>query len=393
MSEGVVIVGGGLAAQRCIETLTRGEFKGPIRVVCAETHTPYDRPPLSKELLAADADESFGIFRPREWYAEQGVELLSGVRAGGLDPVGHTLTLDDGGTLAFERLVIASGARPRLLPAFAPYANVSTLRTREDARLLRELLAARRRLLIVGAGFIGLEVAAAACAAQAPVAVVERETELLGGLLGSEVGAWLADIHRAAGVDLVLGGKIAEIEGDQRVEAVALSDGQRLSCDHVLVAVGVLPDLDWLHGSGLASDNGIPTDASGRTELPDIYAAGDAAAGYDTYLERHILSGHWESASRQGIAVGNALLGRDVAPPALASFWSVQYGMRLQYLGHAPLADAVRIDGEFAARDFTAEYSRDGVLVAAVTVGRPRAVAELRERLAHLGRAPGAGAE
>jgi NADPH-dependent 2,4-dienoyl-CoA reductase/sulfur reductase-like enzyme len=387
MDEGVVIVGGGLAAQRCVETLVRGEYAGSVRVLCGERHTPYDRPPLSKELLRNDTDGAIPAFRAGAWYAENRVELLAGVRARSLDPVEHRIELHDGSEIEYGTLVIATGARPRLLPAFAPYANVSTLRTIEDSRELRALLAAKQELLIVGAGFIGLEVAAAARAAGAPVAMLELESLPLSGLLGNEIGGWLAALHRDEGVTLALATEVHEIHGGERVEAVTTSDGQRLTADHVLLAIGVVPDLAWVEGSGLPTD-GIPTDAAGRTELADIYAAGDAAATYDTFLERHTLSGHWESASRQGIQVAGAILGRDPSPASLSSFWSEQYGTRIQYLGHAPLADAVSIDGDPAARDFTARYTRDGVLVAALAVGRPRAVGALREELSHLTVAP-----
>ena len=157
----------------------------------------------------------------------------------------------------------------------------------------------------------------------------------------------------------------------------------RLSVDHLLVAIGVVPDLGWLSSSGLPTF-GIPTDLGGRSALPDVYAAGDAAAFYDPFLERHALIGHWEDASRQGAAVARTILGEDPAPAPLSSFWSDQYGMRIQYLGHAALADEVTIEGDLDARDFVAHYTQAGRLVAAVVVGRPRSVPELRDRLSYL---------
>jgi 3-phenylpropionate/trans-cinnamate dioxygenase ferredoxin reductase subunit len=381
--DGVVIAGGGLAAQRVAETLRRVGYEGRIRMVSAERHLPYDRPPLSKEVLGDEGAEAQVGFRAPEWYAEKDVEVLLGAAASGLDGTRRRLALADGRVLGYDDLVIATGATPRMLPQFAPFANVSTLRTLEDSRLLREHLGSGGHLLVIGAGFIGLEVAAAARAAGADVTLVELERLPLLALLGEDLGRWFADLHAAAGVELLLGRTVAEIHGDGAIEAVTLDDGRRLATAHVLVGIGVRPDLGWLAGSGLPMD-GIPADPGGRTSLPNVYAAGDAAAWFDPYLGRHRLSGHWEAAGRQGAAVAHTIVGRDPAPAAISSFWSDQYGTRVQYLGHAPLADRVSIEGDPAARDFVAHFERDGELVAAVAVGRPKALPELRDRLSHL---------
>jgi len=381
--EGVVIAGGGLAAQRCAETLRRIGYEGRVRIVCAERHRPYDRPPLSKDVLADAGAADAVAFRPPDWYAEKSVELLTGVAASGLDAVAHRLALADASTVGYEHLVIATGSRPRMLAQFAPYENVSTLRTLEDAEGLRGLLQARARLLIIGAGFIGQEVAAAARRGGVEVTVIEAEPLPLHGLLGREIGEWFAQLHRSEGVELVLGHTTAQIHGGRRVEAVTLDDGRRIETDHVLVGIGVVPDLDWVEGTGLQT-SGIRTDEGGRSELPGVYAAGDAAACYDTFLERHVLSGHWESAGRQGAAVAHSIVGRAAPARGLSSFWSDQYGTRIQYLGHARLADSVVIDGDPAERDFVAVYHRDSTPVAALIVGRPRALVEMRERLSYI---------
>ncbi len=387
--DGVVIAGGGLAAQRCAETLRRLGYGGRVRMVCAEAHLPYDRPPLSKQVLRDPAAEQAVGFRAQQWYDERAVELIRGVAASGLDVAGHALELADGRTLGYEQLVIATGSTPRTLPTFAPYGNVSTLRNVEDARALRELLAARAHLLIIGAGFIGLEVASAARSAGAEVTVIEAEPAPLHGVLGPEIGAWFAQLHRNEGVDLVLGRPVAQAHGgDRRVEAVTLADGRRVAADHVLVAVGVSAALDWAAAGGLPA-TAIPTDAAGRSEFADVFAAGDAAAVYDPFLGCHATNGHWEASGRQGAAVAHALIGQPPPPPALSSFWTEQYGMRIQYLGHAPLADRVTIDGEPGKRDFVATYTRRGEPVAALAVGRPQALGELRELLDHLNDQPG----
>jgi 3-phenylpropionate/trans-cinnamate dioxygenase ferredoxin reductase subunit len=377
--EGVVIVGGGLAAQRCAEGLRRGGYEGRLRIVCGERHRPYDRPPLSKELLAED-DRELPAFRPPEWYEEKAVELILGARACGLDVQARSVELDDGREVGYDELVIATGARPRRLPLFEGYANVSTLRSVEDARAIRALIAHHRRIVVIGAGFIGQEVAAAARAAEAEVVVIELETLPLVGLLGPEIGRWFAAWHRAHGVELVLEQHVSAVRGEGTIASLTLADGRSVGCDHVLVGVGVVPDVGWLAGAGLPAE-GIPADALGRTALPGVYAAGDAAATFDPVLERHALSGHWEAASRQGLQVASTILGREPGAPYPASFWSDQYGLRLQYLGHAQLADSLTVEGNPAANDFVARYERAGRLVGALVVGRPRAVAELRDEL------------
>jgi len=384
---GVVIAGGGLAAQRCAETLRRLGYEGRIRIVCAERHLPYNRPPLSKEVLADAAAEEKLAFRAADWFDDKSVEPILGVAASGLDASARRLELSDGSSLCYEQLVIATGARPRMLPAFEAYDNASTLRTLEDSRALRERLISGARLLIIGAGFIGQEVAAAARGHGAAVTVIEAEPLPMHGLLGREIGAWLARVHLEQGVDLVLGQTVAQIHGAGHIEEVTLEDGRRVAADHVLVAIGVDPDLGWASAAGLSAI-GIATDAGGRSELPGVYAAGDAAAFHDPFLGRHALSGHWESAGRQGVAVAHAIAGQPLPAPALSSFWSDQYGMRINYLGHASLADAVEIEGDPAQRDFVALYTRRGVLVAALSVGRPQALGELRERLAYMAEAP-----
>jgi 3-phenylpropionate/trans-cinnamate dioxygenase ferredoxin reductase subunit len=383
VDEGVLIVGGGLAAARCAEGLRRLGYDGRVRVLSGEAHLPYDRPPLSKELLDPAAEPELPALRAGDWYAERDIEVILGSRASHLDPFAQRVTTEDGETLAYGKLVIATGAKPRMLSLFEGHANVSTLRTLEDSQTIRSVIAEQRKLAVIGAGFIGQEVAAAARAAGAAVTVIELEQLPLIGVLGADVAQWFADVHREEGVELLLGTQVSEIVGDGRIESLTLADGHRVACDHVLVGIGVAPDVGWLASAGF-TDSGIPTDELGRTELPDVYAAGDVAAAYDPFLERHVFAGHWESAARQGVQVATAILGHDAAPTPLSSFWSDQYGKRIQYLGHAELADNVSIDGDPAARDFVAHYTRGGDLVGALIVGRPRAVGELRERLRYM---------
>jgi 3-phenylpropionate/trans-cinnamate dioxygenase ferredoxin reductase subunit len=381
MSDGIVIVGGGLAAQRCAETLRRSGYDGRVRMVCGEAHRPYDRPPLSKAVLAdAGAEDDLG-FRAASWYEDRGVELLLGVPAAELECKQREVTLADGRAVGYEQLVIATGSRPRRLAAFEGFDNVQALRTVEDARSLRGALSAGGRLGIIGAGFIGQEVAAAAARAGVHATIVEAADAPLQALLGTSVGGWFADLHRSQGVDVVLGAEVAAVHGTERIGTLTLSDGRRLPCDHVVVGVGVDPDLEWLAGSGLDA-SGVRVDAEGRSAAPGVFAAGDAAATYDPVLRRHVTGGHWEAAGRQGAAAARSMLGHEPQHSAPASFWSDLYDTRVQYLGHAHLADRTTIDGDPAARDFSITFTRAGAPVAVLLVGRPHRLPDARALLA-----------
>jgi NADPH-dependent 2,4-dienoyl-CoA reductase/sulfur reductase-like enzyme len=257
---------------------------------------------------------------------------------------------------------------------------VSALRTREDAHRLRTALVPGARLLVIGAGFIGQEVASAACHAGACTTIVESAAAPLQSTLGHALGGWFADLHRSNGVELLLERRVVGVQGELQVRSVTLDDGRTVSCDHVLVGVGTEPELQWLSDSPLDSA-GVRTDLEGRTELPDVYAAGDAAAAFDPLLDRHALGSHRESAGRQGSRAAKAMLGLDAGPPSVSSFWSDLYGTRIQYLGHASLADEVAFDGDPHSTDFTATFTRRQRPVAVLLVGRPRLLPQARELL------------
>ena len=369
-SHGVVIAGGGLAAQRCAERLRRQGYGEPIRMVCEEPQRPYDRPPLSKELLAGDPVRRVS-FRDEHWYADNGVELLLGERAAHLDAPRHRLELQSGRALRYDHLLIATGAAPRRLAAAERFSNTHYLRTLADASALRGELKSGARLAIVGAGFIGLEVAATARRLGVEVTIAEMAEQPLAGILGARLGRWFAEMHADEGVSLKLACGVIDFTGNGRVERLRLGSGETIGCDALVVAIGVAPALDWTRGSGL-DPTGIAVDAAGRTGIPDVYAAGDVCRG----------SEHWETAAQQGVAAADSMLGLDPAPAPPASFWSDQYGVRIQYLGHARLADGVRIDGDPAERDFTALFTRAGRPVAALLAGRPRALPEMRRLIA-----------
>jgi 3-phenylpropionate/trans-cinnamate dioxygenase ferredoxin reductase component len=375
--QNVLIVGGGLAAQRAAETLRARGHHGPVRVVCAEPVAPYDRPPLSKELLATgDGDPSF---RPAFWYAEHDVELLLGRRAAGLDVARRLVRLEHGDELAYDELIVATGSRARRLPGLVGRPNVHTLRTLADARALRAELLPGARLAIVGAGFIGQEVAATARRLGVEVTLIEAAPVPLAHVLGDRLGRWFADLHREEGVRVELGAAVAEAlpaVAGAPIQSIVLADGRVIATDVVLVGVGVAPETRWLVGSPLAGD-GVPVDEGARTIVPHVYAAGDVA--------RPIGRGrceHWEPAARMGAAAARSILGLPAAAAPPESFWSDQYGVRIHLVGEAAAADAVEIDGDVAARDFTAVLSRRGALLGALLVGRPRELPNWRRRLA-----------
>jgi 3-phenylpropionate/trans-cinnamate dioxygenase ferredoxin reductase component len=377
---GILIVGGGLAAQRCVETLRRRGSDERIRVICGEPERPYDRPPLSKGHLEGELSDEEVAFRPPDWYDDNAVELVMGRRAAGLDAEGHRLKLDDGTELEYAQLVIATGAAARRLPPLEGYSNVHYLRTLADARRLREELRDGARLAVIGAGFIGQEVASTARRAGTEVTIVEALPAPLTGVLGEEVGLWLMKMHDEEGVDVRLSTKLKGARGNGSVEELVLDGSEPLACDAVVVGIGVHPDADWLEGSGLETD-GVVTDDTGRTVLPDVWAAGDVARAFDRRHGEHRRSEHWDAAARQGMAVARAITGDRPDPHPLPSFWSDQYGLRIQYFGHAEGSDDAHIEGKPGDRDFAVVYTREEQPVGALVVGRPRDFARLRKEI------------
>jgi NADPH-dependent 2,4-dienoyl-CoA reductase/sulfur reductase-like enzyme len=377
---GVVIAGGGLAGQRASETLRRLGYEGPIRMICREPVAPYDRPPLSKEFLAGQLDDGDLALRPEGWHADNGVELLLGESAAGLDPGARTVLLGSGSVLRYEQLLIATGSAARRLAGAERFDNVYTLRTLADARALRSALGGSPRVVVVGAGFIGQEVAATASTLGASVTIVEAASAPLVATLGERLGLWFARFHREHGIDVLLSARIAGLHGGETVRAVELEDGRQLDCDLLVVGVGTEPATEWLRDSGL-DHRGARTDPAGRTLIPGVFAAGDASVAFDPRLAAYARTEHWEAAARQGVSAAKAMLGLPTHALPLSSFWSDQHGIRIQFLGRADSADRIELDGEPAAYDFTAVFIRNGRPIAALLVGRPDALPELRRRL------------
>ena len=373
----VTIVGASLAGYWAAETLRRDGFEGRISLIGDEHHAPYDRPPLSKKYLAGDLDDDRLALATAERLADLQLDLRLGCSATGLDVAGRTLEVDGAGE-PFDGLVIATGTRCRTLPGTAGLAGVHTLRTRDDAAAIRDALAdGARRLMVVGAGFIGAEVASTAIGRGVEVTMVEALEAPFGRVLGVEMGAVMADVHRHHGVDLRTGVGVDEVLGDGRVAGVRLADGATLDVDLLLVGIGVVPNTEWLEGSGLTLDNGVVCDGT-CLAAPGVVAAGDVARWPNPRYGELMRVEHWDNAVQQGVHAARRLLQSDEEATPFAPvpwFWSDQYDRKVQLAGRPHPDDEVRVvAGSTAEHRFAAFYGRDGRFTAALGMNRPRQV-------------------
>lgn len=395
----VAVVGASLAGLAAARALRAQGFDGSITLIGDEARPPYDRPPLSKEFLlgetsaeelalAADGDEDLGI----DWRL--------GTTAVGLDPGGRRITLSDGGEVRADGAVLATGARARTLPQADGLSGVHTLRTLDDALALKESLASGGPLVVIGAGFIGAEVASTALAAGLDVTVVEALPVPMAGALGAEMGAACAELHADHGVRLLCGTPVRGLTADGargvparaarpevNVTGVELADGTVLPAATVVAGIGAVPNTEWLAGSGLFVRDGVLTDAHCATTLPNVVAVGDCAAWYHSPTARYVRSEHWTHALRQPeTAVRTLLAGAGTyGPPAapLPYFWSEQYGVRIQFAGERQEGDSVRIeDGDTQDRSFLAVYERDGSPTAILGMNRTKQFTRWRRQLA-----------
>ena len=379
-ANGIVIIGGGLAAARTAEQLRKSEFTGPITIVSDEVHLPYDRPPLSKDVLHADVDDV--TLKPAEFYQDNDITLRLGSAARSLDTAAQTVTLADGSVIGYDELVIATGLVPRRIPSFPDLDGIRVLRSLDDALALRGQASSARNAVIVGAGFIGCEVAASLRKLGVGVVLVEPQPTPLASVLGEQVGALVTRLHRAEGVDVRTGVGVAEVRGqDGKVTSVFLTDGTELDADLVVVGIGSRPATDWLEGSGLTVDNGIICDQAGRTSAPHVWALGDAAswrdvAGHQARVE------HWSNVAEQARVVVPSMLGQEPAEAVVVPyFWSDQYDVKIQCLGEPEAGDIVHIV-EDDGRKFLAYYERDGVVAGVVGGGMPGKVMKSRAKIA-----------
>ena len=378
----VVVVGTGLAGLRSAETLRARGYDGRLTLIGEETHLPYERPALSKELLAGKRSPEQLMLRQPEFFRQQQIELALGRRVEKASPERHTLLLSDGRELAWDALVLATGARARRLRGLDAPAGVHYLRTLNDALSLSAALARGKRLAVVGAGFIGAEVASTAVSLGLDVSVIEPLQAPLERVLGAEIGMLLAERYRAHGVELLLGtgmtGFVSDADG--RLRALQLSDGSQVFCDVAVIGIGAEPAGELLGGRE------IETDSSGRTEHDDIYACGDVASSWRPSLGRRLRMEHWTSAAGQAAAVARTILGEESVHDDVPFFWSDQFGLRLQYVGFASDWANIEVDGEGDA--FSVRYfDEDERLLAALVANRPSEIAALRRELAS-GRTP-----
>jgi len=345
----VVIVGGGLAGAKTAEGLRARGYAGAITLLGAEELPPYERPPLSKGYLAGGAGFDDAVVHPVEWYAENDVELRLGTEVVAVHPDASAVELAGGSRLGYEALVLATGSAPRRLPI--PGAESAlTLRNRADSDAIRESFGEGNRLVIVGGGWIGLEVAAAAREKGTAVTVLEAAELPLLAVLGPEMATVFAELHREHGVDLRLGASVAAIAPD----GVRLKDGTQCAADAVLMGVGAAPRIDLAAAAGLATDNGVLVDASLRTSNPAIYAVGDIANHAHPVLNRRVRVEHWATALNQPATAAAAILGGEDEYTELPYFFTDQYDLGMEYIGSAGPDARVVTRGDLAGREFVA---------------------------------------
>ncbi|MDV3222639.1 FAD/NAD(P)-binding oxidoreductase [Intrasporangium sp.] len=371
-SDPIVIVGGGLTAARAIEAIRESDQDTPVVLVGKENRLPYERPPLSKGVMLGNDPEDSAFTHPREWYDENHVELRLGVAADRLDTGARTVTLSDGSELSYGALLIATGSGLRKLDApGTDLADVFYLRSMPDSAKIRARLVAGSEVVIVGAGWIGLEVAAAARHHGAEVTIIEPQPAPLYGVVGEQVGSWFADLHRGHGVTLRLGEGVERLEGeDGKVTAVVTSSGERLPADTVVIGVGIRPNTRLAEDAGLEVDDGVVVDEALRTSAEGVYAAGDVANWFNPTLGTRLRVEHWANAQDGGYAAGESIVGKEVHYGPIPFFFSDQYDIGLEYAGHVPRdTDAeVVLRGDPASNEFMAFWvvpEGDGVRVLA----------------------------
>jgi 3-phenylpropionate/trans-cinnamate dioxygenase ferredoxin reductase subunit len=372
MSDTFVIVGGGLAGAKAAEALRTQGFEARLVVIGAEHHAPYERPPLSKDYLMGKSQREKVFAHAHHWYAEHDVELRLGQFVTRLDRDARSVELADGSVVSYDKLLLTTGASPRQLRVpGADASGVHYLRTLDDSDVLRATLAAISRLVVIGAGWIGLEVTAAARLAGVGVTVVETAELPLLRVLGPEVAEVFAGLHREHGVDFRFNASLAEILTDKgAASGVRLDDGTTIAADAVLVAVGAAPNVQLAEAAGLQVDNGVVVDAALRTSDPNIFAAGDVANAFHPRYQRHIRVEHWANARQQPKAAAASMLGNDASYEELPYFYTDQYDLGMEYVGFVEPGDYDRVvfRGDVAGREFIAFWLSNERVVAGMNV-------------------------
>ncbi len=368
-----VIVGAGLAGARTAEGLREAGYDGEVVLLGAEEHRPYDRPPLSKDYLQGATDQDGVFIQSAEWYGEHGVDLRTGTAVAAIDRAAAEVVLADGERIGYERLVLATGSSARRLPVpGAELDGVLHLRTFDDSERLRAGILSASRIAVIGGGWIGLEVAAAARVAGAEVTVLEAAGQPLEAALGPQIGAAFAELHREHGVDLRLGVHVDEIVGAGGVaRGVRLADGEVIEADVVLVSVGAAPNVGLAEAADLELDDGVLVDEHLCTSDPRIHAVGDIAAIWYPALGRRLRVEHWATAQNSGPVAARAVLGDpDAAYDQLPYFFTDQYDLGMEYTGHAGPgeADELVVRGDLERQEYLAFWLREGRLLAGMNV-------------------------
>jgi 3-phenylpropionate/trans-cinnamate dioxygenase ferredoxin reductase subunit len=382
-----VVAGANLAGGRAAETLRQEGFDGRLVLIGAEPDRPYERPPLSKELLWGTRTRDAVYLRSPDYYASHEIELRLGVRATRLDPLARTLALDGGERLRYEKLLLATGASPRRLDVpGADLDGVLYLRTLAHSEELRRRMRVGRRVVVVGVGFIGAEVAASCRRAGLEVVALEALPSPLAQALGDRVSELYAGIHRDHGVDLRTSETVTGFRGSGRLEQVTTASGAAFDCDFAVVGVGAVPECSWLRDAGLALGDGVVVDELCRTTADGVYAAGDLASWWHPGIGRRLRVEHFDNAQLQGVAAAKSMLGKGEPYAPVPFFWSDQYDVTFQHVGYAGGEDEVVLRGSAGSGSWCAFYLRQGRLVAAFGANRFREIAAARQLIARRAR-------
>ena len=371
-SQSVVIIGGGQAAAQACASLRQYGYAGKITLIGEEAALPYQRPPLSKAYMKGDMAKERLYFKPDTWYQDQKIEVMLSTRVEAIDRSARLVKLSSGDQVAYDALIIATGARPRALPLEgANLDGVFDLRDLADVEQIRPRMRTGRRLVIVGAGYIGLEAAAVARQLGLEVTVLEMADRVLARVTSPVMSAFYETEHRAQGVDIRTNARLASLKGDGTVEAAVLADGTEIPADIVLVGIGILPNVELAKEAGIACSNGILTDRDARTNDPRVFAAGDCAARPLIHYGRKGRLESVHNAIEQGKLAAAAIMEKQRPPEDCPWFWSDQYDLKLQIAGLSTDYDEIVVRGDPAERKFAAFYLRGGKLIAVDAVNSP----------------------
>jgi 3-phenylpropionate/trans-cinnamate dioxygenase ferredoxin reductase subunit len=372
-SERHVVIGAGHAGGRAVEAMRNAGFEGEIILVGAEEHLPYERPPLSKEILQAKPDYTLPYIRPQEYFDEQKIELRLGVAATAIAPTEKTVTLANGEALSYAKLLLTTGGRVRTLPLpGSDLDHVHYLRTLDEGHAIEAALGEGKNLVVIGGGFIGLEVAASARQRGGSVTVLEIADRLMGRGVPHSISQYFLDLHRGNGVDIRLGTGVERIDGDGAVSGVTTSMGERLDADMVVIGVGIIPETVLAEDAGLKVENGIVVDEFCRTSATDIYAAGDVTSHFSHFAGRHIRLEAWQCAQNMAIAAAKVMCGEEAAYSEVPWMWSDQFDTNLQVAGLPDSWDDIVGRGDAASGNYIGFILDGGKIAGAIALNQPR---------------------